>query len=59
MKQFINNVGKSLPVTLKLATLKEDIHDKYSLVLYGFHEYTGFRGFWKKVKQGIKARINA
>jgi len=58
MKQYINNVGKSMPYTLKLAQEREVIKDNYSLILYGYFEYTGFKGFWRKVKQGIKARNN-
>ena len=58
MKQYIDNVGKSMPYTLKLAQEKEVIEDKYSLILYGYYQYTGLRGFFKKVRQGIKARNN-
>jgi len=55
MKQYIDNVGKSIPNVLKMAQNTEVIKDDYSLVLYGYYEYTGFKGFFKKVKQGIKA----
>jgi len=58
MIKYINNVGKSLPYTLKLAQNREIIKDNYSLILYGFYQYTGFKGFWRKVLQGIKARKN-
>jgi hypothetical protein len=58
MKKYIDNVGKSMPYTLKLAQEKEVIQDNYSLILYGYYQYTGLRGFWKKVRQGIKARNN-
>ena len=58
MIQYIDNVGKSIPYTLKLAQNREIIKDTYSLILYGYFEYTGFKGFWKKIKQGIKARKN-
>ena len=51
MKQYIDNVGKSMPYTLKLAQEREVIKDNYSLILYGFYQYTGFKGFWRKVKQ--------
>jgi hypothetical protein len=58
MIKYIDNVGKSIPYTLKLAQEREVIKDNYSLILYGFYEDTGFKGFWRKVKQGIKARKN-
>jgi len=58
MIQYINNVGKSIPFTLKLAQKKEIIKDNYSLILYGYFEDTGFKGFWRKFKQGLKARKN-
>jgi len=58
MRNFIDKVGKSIPNTLKVAQHNEIIADMYSLVLYGYYEDTGFRGFFKKIKQGLKARRN-
>jgi len=58
MKQYINKVGESIPNVLRIAQTKEVIKDKSSLILYGFFEDTGFKGFFKKIKQGIKARNN-
>lgn len=58
MRNFIDQVGKSIPNTLKVAQHNEIITDMYSLVLYGYYEDTGFRRFFKKIKQGIKARTN-
>ena len=56
MKEYINQVGKSIPNTLRIAQSKEVISDKNSLILYGYFQDIGFRGFFKKIKQGIKAR---
>ena len=47
-----------LPIFSVLAQEKEVIEDNYSLILYGYYQYTGLRGFFKKVRQGIKARNN-
>lgn len=58
MKDYINKVGESIPNVLRMAQTKEVIKDKSSLILYGFYEDTGFKGFFKKIKQGIKARTN-
>lgn len=58
MIEYINAVGKSIPSTLKIAQDKEVIKDTNSLFLYGYYEDTGFRGFFNKVRQGIKARLN-
>lgn len=58
MKDYINKVGESIPNVLRIAQTKEVIKDKHSLILYGFFEDTGFKGFFKKIKQGIKARTN-
>tara|TARA_R110000803_G_scaffold35407_1_gene76631 strand:- start:680 stop:859 length:180 start_codon:yes stop_codon:yes gene_type:complete len=58
MKDYINKVGKSIPKVLRVAQSKEIIQNKNSLILYGYYEDTGFRGFFKKIKQGIKARKN-
>lgn len=58
MIDYINKVGESIPHTLRRAQSHEAITDTNSLVLYGYYEDTGFRGFWRKVKQGLKARRN-
>ena len=58
MKNYINKVGESIPSVLRVAQSKEVIQDKNSLILYGYYEDTGFRGFFKKIKQGVKARNN-
>lgn len=58
MKDYINKVGESIPNVLRIAQTKEVIKDKSSLILYGFFEDTGFKGFFKKIKQGIKGRNN-
>lgn len=58
MIQYLNNVGKTIPNTLRFAQTSEVIKDTYGLVLYGYYEDTGFRGFFKKIRQGIKARTN-
>ena len=58
MKDYINKVGKSIPKVLRVAQSNEIIQNKNSLILYGYYEDTGFRGFFKKIKQGIKARKN-
>ncbi len=56
MKDYINKVGQSIPNVLRMAQTKEVIEDKNSLILYGYYEDTGFRGFLRKIIQGIKAR---
>ena len=56
MKDYINKVGQSIPHVLRMAQTKEFIEDKNSLILYGYYEDTGFRGFLRKIIQGIKAR---
>jgi len=56
MKEYINKVGESIPNTLKISQRSECITDQNTLFFFGFFEYTGFRGFFKKVQQGIKAR---
>lgn len=56
MKDYINKVGQSIPNVLRMAQTKEVIEDKNSLILYGYYEDTGFRGFFRKIIQGIKAR---
>ena len=56
MKDYINKVGKSIPKVLRVAQSNEIIQNKNSLILNGFYEDTGFRGFFRKIIQGIKAR---
>jgi hypothetical protein len=58
MIEYMDAVGKSIPNTLKMAQEREVIKGKDTLMLYGFYEYTGFSDFFKKVRQGIKARKN-
>jgi|TARA_R110000822_G_scaffold8948_1_gene35230 hypothetical protein len=58
MKEYIDKVGNSIPNTLQLARSKEVINDTYGLILYGYYEETGFKGFFKKIKQGLKAQRN-
>ena len=58
MKEYINKVGMSIPNTLQLARSKEVIEDMNGLILYGYYEETGFKGFFKKIKQGLKAQRN-
>jgi hypothetical protein len=55
MIEYLNSVGKTIPKTIQIARQNEIIKDTYTLQLYGYYEYTGFRGFFKKVKQAIKA----
>lgn len=58
MKEYINKVGQSIPNTIQLARSKEVISDMNGLILYGYYEETGFKGFFKKIKQGLKAIRN-
>jgi hypothetical protein len=58
MKEYIDKVGQSIPNTLQLARSKEVIRDTYGLILYGYYEDVGFKSFFKKIKQGIKAKSN-
>ncbi|MAK30305.1 MAG: hypothetical protein CL490_07355 [Acinetobacter sp.] len=58
MIQYLNNVGKTIPQTLRFAQRAEVIKDTHGLVLYGYYEDTGFRGFFKKIRQGLKALKN-
>ena len=58
MKEYIDKVGNSIPNTLQLARSKEVIEDMNGLILYGYYEETGFRGFFKKIRQGLKAQSN-
>tara|TARA_R100001594_G_C4008687_1_gene256422 strand:+ start:395 stop:574 length:180 start_codon:yes stop_codon:yes gene_type:complete len=58
MIEYLDKVGKSIPHTLRMAQTKEVIKDTNTLLLYGYYEDTGFRGFFRKIKQGIKARLN-
>lgn len=58
MKEYIDKVGHSIPNTLQLARSREVIRDTYGLILYGYYEDVGFKSFFKKIKQGIKAKYN-
>ena len=58
MIEYLNSVGKTIPNTLQIARQYEVIKDTYTLQLYGYYENTGFRGFFKKIRQGLKAKSN-
>ena len=54
-----DDFGSLIPLCIECEkAVKEVIEDNYSLILYGYYQYTGLRGFFKKVRQGIKARNN-
>ena len=52
----IDKVGKTIIPMLRMARKAEIVKDTYTLHLYGFNEYTGLRGFWKKVRLALKAK---
>jgi hypothetical protein len=58
MIDYINKVGETIPNTIRIAQKVEVIKDTYTLQLYGYYEDTGFRGFFRKIRQGLKARNN-
>ena len=58
MKDKVNVYGRIIVGALKLMPHREYQGTKDDMVWYGFHEYTGFRGFWRKVRMGIKNRIH-
>lgn len=55
---YINTVGKTILPMIRMARKVECIKDTYTLHLYGFNEYRGTRGIWKKVRMALKAKDN-
>jgi hypothetical protein len=53
---YIDKVGKTILPMLRMARRSETVKDTQTLHLYGYYEYTGLRGLWRKLRLGIKAR---
>lgn len=58
MKDKVNKYGGVIISTIKLGHLHKQSNTTDDLIFYGYYEYTGIKGFWKKVKMGIKIKIN-
>jgi len=49
----------TVPKIIKLGTMSDSkTYTKETIRFYGYYEETGFKGFFKKVYMGIKARFN-
>lgn len=56
MRKYITNTAKAIPHILELGRLGEFVSDEQTARFYGLHEYTGVRGFWRKVRIYKKAK---
>lgn len=54
MKRYIENMTKAIPSIIQLGMDDEHIGSKESLRFYGFFHFRGFKGFWYKLRIGIK-----
>tara|TARA_R110000751_G_scaffold217509_2_gene320549 strand:+ start:301 stop:486 length:186 start_codon:yes stop_codon:yes gene_type:complete len=58
-KQYVKNMFITIPKIIQLGNIPEKrTYTKETIRFYGFFEETGFKGFFRKVYMGIKARIN-
>lgn len=58
-KNYVKNMFITIPKIIKLGTLNDSkTYTKETIRFYGYFEETGFKGFFKKLVMGIKARIN-
>lgn len=51
-------MAKAIPNIITLGRMAPRSYDADTSVFYGFYEYSGFTGFFRKVYMGIKMRIN-
>ncbi len=58
MKHEVNKYGTVITSAIKLGQLNKQSNTTDDLVFYGFYEYTGIKGFWKKIRTASKIRIN-
>ena len=58
-KNYVKNMFITIPKIIKLGTMSDKkTYTKETIRFYGYFEETGFKGFFRKVLMGIKARIN-
>ncbi|QDP64153.1 MAG: hypothetical protein Unbinned2250contig1000_12 [Prokaryotic dsDNA virus sp.] len=58
-KNYTKNMFHTIPKIIKLGTLSDHrTYTKETIRYFGFYEDTGFKGFFRKVLMGIKAKIN-
>lgn len=55
---YSRNMAKAIPNIITLGRMAPRSYDADTSVFYGFYEYSGFTGFFRKVYMGIKMRIN-
>lgn len=58
MRDRVNTYGPVITGALRLGAQRKPMSSTDGLVFYGYYEYTGFRGMWRKIKLGIRHRIN-
>lgn len=58
MKHEVNKYGGVITSAIKLGQLHKQTNTTDDLIFYGYYEYTGIKGFWKKVRMGTKIKIN-
>jgi len=56
MKERVNKYGPVITQVLKTAHLPRPCKTTDDLLLYGFHEYTGLRRFWRKFRMGVNVK---
>ena len=58
-KQYVKNMFITIPKIIKLGNMSDHrTYTKETIRFYGYYEETGFKGFFRKLFMGIKARIN-
>lgn len=58
MTQYVANMGVALPNIIRLGQMTSGPYTRDTIRFYGYHEYTGWSGFLRKVLMGIKARLS-
>lgn len=58
-KNYVKNMFITVPKIIKLGNMSDSkTYTKETIRFFGYFEDTGFKGFFRKVYMGIKARIN-
>lgn len=54
IRNYIHNVTKALPHIITMGQQGTFVEDEQTARWYGLYEYTGWRGFWRKLRITIK-----
>jgi len=58
MRRKVNAYGPVVLAAIRVGAKATRVPTTRGLIFYGYYEYTGWSGFWRKAWLGIQHRIN-